>query len=38
MVIKKKKEDGEVLSSINLDVIGGVIDIPGSADEIKISW
>lgn len=38
MVIEFIKENNDVLSSIDSDVISGVIDIPECTDEIKISW
>lgn len=36
MVIEFKKEDGEVLSSVKLEDMCDIIDIPEYTDEIKI--
>lgn len=38
MIIEFIKGNDNILSSINIDVIDGVIDIPESTDEIRISW
>lgn len=38
MVIEFKKEDGEVLSSVQLEDMYDIIDIPEYTDEIKIDF